>query len=47
MFDLWMSQGGFDAFVLVVNYINKKLIHCHITIRIFEVCGTLRTIMAM
>jgi hypothetical protein len=23
-FDLWMSQGGFDMFVFVVNYINKK-----------------------
>jgi hypothetical protein len=22
-FDLWMSQGGFDTFVLVVNYINQ------------------------
>jgi hypothetical protein len=22
-FDLWMSHGGFDTFVLVANYINK------------------------
>jgi hypothetical protein len=22
-FHLWMSQGGFGTFVLVVNYINK------------------------
>ncbi len=22
-FDLWMSQGGFGTFALVVNYINK------------------------
>jgi len=23
-FDLWMSRGSFDKFVMVVNYINKK-----------------------
>jgi len=23
-FDLWMSQGGFDTFDLVVNYINSN-----------------------
>jgi len=23
MFDLWMSHGGFDTFVLVVNYISR------------------------
>jgi hypothetical protein len=22
-FDLWMFRGGFDTFVLVVNYINQ------------------------
>jgi hypothetical protein len=38
IFDLWMFNGrGFDTFVLVVNYINKKRETCHITIGIFEV----------
>ncbi len=37
-FDLWMFKaGGFETFVLVVNYINKKWEACHITIRIFEI----------
>jgi len=37
MFDLWMSHSGFDTFVLVVNYINKQWISCHVIVRIFEV----------
>jgi hypothetical protein len=27
-FDLWMFQGSFDTFALVVNYINKKWEPC-------------------
>jgi hypothetical protein len=27
-FDLWMSQGGFNIFSLVVNYTNKKWEPC-------------------
>jgi hypothetical protein len=36
-FDLWMAKGVFDIFALVVNYINKKWVACHITIGILEV----------
>jgi hypothetical protein len=45
--DLCMSQKGFDIFVLVVNYINKKWETCHITIRMFYVHETTRVAMAM
>jgi hypothetical protein len=46
-FDLWMSQGGFDMFVLVVNYINKKWEPCHVIAIIFYVHETLRVAMAI
>jgi hypothetical protein len=39
-FDLWMSRGSFDAFALVVNYINKKWEPCHVIVGIFEVHET-------
>jgi hypothetical protein len=46
-FDLWMSQGGFDMFVIIVNYINKKRETCHITIEFFKVHETSWATMAM
>lgn len=46
-FDLWMAQGGFDILSLVVNYINKKWVACHITIGILEVQETYKATMAM
>jgi hypothetical protein len=39
-FDLWMPRGGFDMFVLVVTYINRKWEPCHVTATIFEVHET-------
>jgi hypothetical protein len=47
IFDLWMSQGGCDTFVMVVNYINKKWEPCHVIVGIFEVHETLRATMAI
>jgi len=46
-FYLWMSQGGFDMFALVVNYIKKKWKPCHVTTTIFEVHETSRVAMAI
>jgi len=46
-FDLWMSQGGFDMFALVVNYIKKKWEPCHVTMTIFEVHETSGVVMAI
>jgi hypothetical protein len=46
-FDLWMSQIGFDTFVLVVNYINKKWKPCHIIVGFFEVHETMGVAMVM
>ncbi len=44
-FDLWMFQGGFDMFILVVNYINKKWEPCHVIMGVFEVHETSRATM--
>ncbi len=46
-FDLWMSQKGFDMFVLIVNYINKKWEPCHVIMGIFEVHETSGTPMVV
>jgi len=47
-FDLWMFEGGgFDTFVLVVNYIKKKWEACRITIGIFEIKETLEVSMVV
>jgi hypothetical protein len=47
MFDLWMSHGGFDTIVLVVNYINKQWVPCHVIVGIFEVHEKTRIAMAL
>jgi hypothetical protein len=36
-FDLWMSKGAHDVFVVVVNFLSSKWEAKHITIRLFEV----------
>jgi len=46
-FYLWMFRRGFDTFVLVMNYINKKWEPCHVIMGIFEVLETLRAAMAI
>jgi hypothetical protein len=36
-FDLWMSKGTHDVFVVVVNFMSNKWEAKHITIKLFEV----------
>lgn len=43
----WMSWGKFDTFALVVNYINKSGVPCHIIARIFEAQKTIKTNMVL
>jgi hypothetical protein len=35
-FDLLMSKGGVDTFVLVINYLNESWMPQHVTISLFE-----------
>jgi len=39
-FDLWMSKGAYDVFVIVVYFLSNKWEAKHITIRLFK-CSTL------
>jgi hypothetical protein len=41
-FDILMSKGGVDTFVLVINYLNEFWMPQHVTIRLFEVHETTR-----
>jgi len=45
-FDLLMSKGGVDTFVLVINYLNESWMPQHVTISLFEVHETTRLSMA-
>jgi len=36
-FDLWMTHEGFNAFVIIVSFIDASWEPCHVTIGIFEV----------
>ncbi len=35
-FDLWMSRGGVDTFVLIIHFLNDKWKLYHVTIGFFE-----------
>ncbi len=35
-FNLWMLRMGFDTFAIVVNFLNKKWVLCHVMIGLFE-----------
>jgi hypothetical protein len=35
-FDLWMSKSRHDTSALVINFINLKWAHCHVTMGVFE-----------
>jgi hypothetical protein len=39
-FDIFMSKGGVDTFVLVINYLNESWMPQHVTIGLFEVHET-------
>ncbi len=43
----WMSWGKFHTFTLVVNYINKSGVPCHIITGIFEVQKIIKTNMVL
>ncbi len=36
-FDLWMSKGEHDVFIVVVNFLSSKWEAKHVTIELFEV----------
>ncbi len=39
-FNLWMSRGGVDTFVLIVHFLNDKWEPCHVTIGFFYITNT-------
>ncbi len=45
-FDLWMSKGVHDVFVVVVNFLSSKWEAKHITITLFEMSNTSGVAMA-
>ncbi len=36
-FDLWMSQGGVDIFVLIFHFLNDKWEPCHVILDFFRI----------
>jgi hypothetical protein len=44
-FDLWKFRIRFDIFSLIVNFINKEWIPCHITIGLFETLDIWRVVL--
>ncbi len=45
-FDLWMSKGAHDVFVVVVKFLSSKWKAKHVTIGLFEVFDTSGATMA-
>ncbi len=45
-FDLWMSIGCIDTFILVINYLSKNWEHVHVIVDLFEVNETIGSCMA-
>jgi hypothetical protein len=46
-FDLWMSKGGVDTFVLVINCLDDTWKPRHAIVGLFKVHGTIRNAMAL
>jgi hypothetical protein len=46
-FDLWMSKGTRDVFVVVVIFISKDWEARHVTIKLFEILNTSDVAMAL
>jgi len=46
-FDLWMSKGGIDTFVLIVHFLNNKWEPCHVTVGFFETIETIGNALAL
>ncbi len=45
-FDLWMSKGAHDVFVLVINFMSSKWEVKYVTIKLIEVSNTSGVAMA-
>jgi hypothetical protein len=45
-FDLWMSRGCIDTFILVINYLSKNWELMHVIVDLFEVNETTSSCMA-
>jgi hypothetical protein len=35
-FHLWMFQVGYDIFALIINFVNKEWLSCHVIMSLFE-----------
>jgi hypothetical protein len=46
-FELWMSQGGVDTFVLVIIYLDEAWAPRHVIIGLFEVHEITRNTVAL
>jgi hypothetical protein len=46
-FDLWMSQGGVDIFVLIVHFSNDKWELCHVTMGFFKTVETTKGVLVL
>ncbi len=46
-FDLWMSRGGIDTFVLIVHFLNNKWEPCHVIVGFFETIETIRNVLSL
>ncbi len=46
-FDLWMSHGNVNTFVLIINFLNEVWVLMHVTMGLFEVHETSKQSMAI
>jgi hypothetical protein len=46
-FDLWMSKGSINTFVLIVHFLNNKWEPCHVTMGFFETIETIGNALAL
>jgi hypothetical protein len=46
-FDLWISKGGVDMFVLIMHLLNDKWEPCHVTIGFFKIVDTIGSAMIL
>jgi hypothetical protein len=46
-FDLWMSKGGVNTFVLIAQFLNDKWELCQVTWGFFEIVDTSRNVMVL
>jgi len=46
-FDLWMSRGSINTFVLIGHFLNDKWESCHVIVRLFETIDTFENAMAI